>query len=61
MELYEYLKKNVDGMQNIEIASIAPEIGFRDSRRIKGLYRLTKDDIEANRKFDDVIAVYPRI
>lgn len=61
MELVEYLKKNVDGMQNIEIASIAPEIGFRDSRRIKGLYRLTKDDIEANRKFDDAIAVYPRI
>ena len=61
MEFYEYLKRNVDGMQNIEIASIAPEIGFRDSRRIQGRYRLTKDDIEADRKFDDAIVRYPRI
>lgn len=61
MELYDYLKNNVDGMQNIEIASIAPEIGFRDSRRIQGLYRLTKDDIEAEKNFDDAVVRYPRI
>ena len=60
-ELYGYLLKNIDGMQNIEIAAIAPEIGFRDSRRIKGLYRLTEADIESEKGFDDVIAVYPRI
>ena len=47
-------------MKNIEIASIAPEIGFRDSRRIEGLYKLTIDDMESNRHFDDVIAVFPR-
>ena len=61
LEFYEYAKKNMEGFENIEVASIAPEIGFRDSRRIKGLYRLTKEDIEAETKFDDAIAVYPRI
>ncbi len=60
MEFYEYAKKNYKEFENIEIASIAPEIGFRDSRRIKGLYKLTKDDIEAQKVFDDAIAVYPR-
>ncbi|MGB8455130.1 MAG: FAD-dependent oxidoreductase [Anaerocolumna sp.] len=60
MEFYEYAKKNFEGFENIEIASIATEIGFRDSRRMKGLYRLTKEDIEADTKFEDVIAVYPK-
>ncbi|MHB8130831.1 MAG: FAD-dependent oxidoreductase, partial [Mobilitalea sp.] len=61
MEFYDYAKKNFEGFENIEIASIAPEIGFRDSRRIKGIYRLTKEDIEAQKIFEDAIAVYPRI
>lgn len=60
-EFYEYAKNHFEGFENIEISSIAPEIGFRDSRRIKGLYRLTRDDIEAQVKFEDAIAVYPRI
>lgn len=61
LEFYEYAKKNIKGFEEIELASIAPEIGFRDSRRIKGLYRLTKEDIEAQKVFEDAIAVYPRI
>lgn len=60
MEAFWYLKKNIKGMENIELASLAPEIGFRDSRRIKGRYTLTTGDIELSRQFDDVIAVYPR-
>jgi hypothetical protein len=60
-EFYEYAKKNFEGFENIEIASIAPEIGFRDSRRIQCLYKLTKEDIEAQKVFEDAIAVYPRI
>ncbi len=61
MEFYEYARKNFEGFENLELASIAPEIGFRDSRRMKGLYRLTMEDIEAQRVFEDAIAVYPRI
>lgn len=60
MDIYRYLKKHYDELKDIEVASISPEIGFRDSRRIQGLYHLTIDDMEANRHFDDVIAVFPR-
>ena len=31
LEFYEYAKKNFSEFENIEISSIAPEIGFRDS------------------------------
>ena len=61
MEFYEYAKKNFEGFENVELASMASEIGFRESRRIKGVYRLTKEDIEAQTIFDDAIATYPRI
>lgn len=60
MDIYKYLKSNFEELKNIEIASIAPEIGFRDSRRIEGLYHLTIDDMESRKHFDDVIAVFPR-
>ena len=60
LEMFRYMKEHYEGMEQIEISSIAPEIGFRDGRRIKGLYTLTEEDIEEDRKFEDVIAVYPR-
>ncbi len=60
MDIYKYLKTHFEELKNTEIASIAPEIGFRDSRRIEGLYHLTIDDMESMRHFDDVIAVFPR-
>lgn len=60
MEIYYYLKKHYEELKNIEISSIAPEIGFRDSRRIEGLYKLTIEDMESRKHFDDVIAVFPR-
>jgi hypothetical protein len=54
------LKNTYPELSGIEIASIAPEIGFRDSRRIIGQYHLTIEDMEQNRQFEDVIAVFPR-
>jgi hypothetical protein len=60
-QFMKYMKNNFHGFENIELASIAPEIGFRDSRRIEGKYCLTHEDIEANKKFDDCICVFPRM
>lgn len=60
MDIYRYLKSRYEELKDIEIASIAPEIGFRDSRRIRGEYRLTIEDMEAGREFKDVIALFPR-
>jgi hypothetical protein len=55
------MKENLPGFEHIEISTIAPELGFRDSRRIVGRYTLTKEDIEANRFFEDTICVFPRM
>ncbi|MCR4876326.1 MAG: FAD-dependent oxidoreductase [Clostridiales bacterium] len=60
LDIVRYMKANYPGMEKIQIASMSPEIGFRDSRRIRGLYRLTIEDMEAQRHFEDCIAVYPR-
>ena len=60
LQMYKYLKRNVEGFENAEISSIAPEMGFRDSRRIHGQYKLTKEDIEAGRQFEDSIALFPK-
>jgi ribulose 1,5-bisphosphate synthetase/thiazole synthase len=60
-QFMKYMRNNFHGFEHIELASIAPEIGFRDSRRIEGKYCLTHEDIEANKRFDDVICVFPRM
>jgi hypothetical protein len=52
---------NFKGFENIELASIAPEIGFRDSRRIEGKYTLTHEDIENSVVFEDTVCVFPRM
>jgi hypothetical protein len=60
-EFYHYMKKNFKGFENIELASIAPEIGFRDGRRIVGKYVLTHEDIEEGKTFEDAVCVFPRM
>jgi ribulose 1,5-bisphosphate synthetase/thiazole synthase len=60
-EMYRYMKAHFPGFERIEIAAIAPEIGFRDSRRMQGKYVLTHEDIEARKTFDDVICLFPRM
>lgn len=60
LDIVRYLKTHFESLKNLEITSMAPEIGFRDSRRIEGRYRLTIEDMESRREFSDVIAVFPR-
>jgi hypothetical protein len=60
LEMCDYIRKNFEGFEKSELVSIAPEIGFRDSRRIHGDYKLTVDDVLSGRHFEDAIAVYPQ-
>jgi glycine/D-amino acid oxidase-like deaminating enzyme len=60
LELMDYMKKNFPGFEKIELTSISTELGFRDSRRIHGDYKLTLDDVLSGRHFDDRIAMYPQ-
>jgi len=43
-------------LRNIQLANTGPNIGVRETRRVKGVYVLTEDDAKTGRKFDDVIA-----
>ena len=60
LQFFNFIKEYLPGFEKAELASIAPTMGFRDSRRIKGVYRLTAEDIDAERFFEDTIAIYPR-
>lgn len=45
-----------DALKNIELVCAGPQIGVRETRRVKGEYILTEEDAKTGRKFDDVIA-----
>ena len=55
-EIYEFMKKHGDGMENSFLMMTAGEIGVRESRMIAGDYVLTENDCRAFKKFEDGIA-----
>lgn len=57
MELFTFMKENIDGFQNSDLLMTAPEIGVRESRMIDGEYLLTENDLVACTKFKDSIAL----
>lgn len=61
MQLLAFFKRDVPGFANARIAATAVQIGIRESRRIAGVYTLTRDDVLEGRAFDDAVArsAYP--
>lgn len=55
--IVETFKKNIPGFEDAYLIDTASQIGIRDSRRIKGLYKFTKEDILTG--FEDSIALAP--
>ncbi len=58
----EEIHKIVDGLKesggtwnDLRVTATADMIGVREGRRIKGIYKLTKEDVASGRKFDDGI------
>ena len=39
-----------------QLANTAPQVGVRETRRVKGLYLLTEEDAKNGARFDDAIA-----
>lgn len=52
-ELFDFLKKYADGMEEAFILLTAEEIGVRESRKIVGEYVLTEQDCLSLTKFED--------
>lgn len=55
-EIYDFMKKHADGLENSFIMMTASEIGVRESRMIVGDYVLTEEDCRSFTKFEDGIA-----
>lgn len=56
-EIFDFLKKNAKSCENASIIYIANHIGVRESRKLKGEYILTGQDLKNMVKFEDAIAV----
>ena len=54
-QVVAFLKSNVEGFENITVKDSSDGVGFRESRRIKGLYTLTAEDVIEGRLHSDVI------
>jgi hypothetical protein len=58
---HEFLKKNVPTFENSFILDTAPQTGTRGARRLAGEYVVTGEDFKECKKFEDTIAVFPRL
>jgi hypothetical protein len=58
---HKFLKENVPTFENSFIIDTAPQTGTRGARRLVGEYVLTGEDFRSSKKFEDTIAVFPRL
>ncbi len=56
VNLHDFLKENVPGFELSYISRMASGVGIRESRRIRGEYTLTLEDVLEGRTFDDPVA-----
>ncbi len=54
---FAFMKERVPGFEASYIVDIAPQIGVRETRRIRGHYQLTGADVIAGTDFADTIGV----
>lgn len=55
--LLETMRAYFPGFKNATIRQIASTIGIRETRRLKGVYTLSIDDVISSKRFEDSIAV----
>jgi hypothetical protein len=57
LEYHRFLREQVPGFEHSVIVSTSPAIGVRESRRIHGDYRLSREDVLNGSRFPDEIAL----
>ena len=57
IEYVRFLVDRVPGYANASLGGLSTQIGVRESRRVYGDYRLTKEDVLSARAFDDQIGL----
>ena len=59
-QAYEYarfLHDKVPGYENASLVALSSQIGVRETRRVYGDYRLTREDVLGARRFDDEVGL----
>ena len=56
-EMYAFLRDYTPGFENSYISHIPGCIGVRETRRLKGAYVLTEQDLRSGTRFDDAVSV----
>lgn len=57
VEYMRFLRAEVPGFEAAEIAEIAPQVGVRETRRVRGQYALSGGDVIGGARFDDAIGL----
>jgi hypothetical protein len=57
LEYARFLVDRVPGYEGAALTGFSAQIGVRETRRVYGDYRLTRDDVLAARRFDDQIGL----
>src|SRR5690606_19345474 len=55
-DIHDYLVTYVPGFEKAILTRTAPFLGIRETRRIRGKYVMTREDILSCRHFEDAIA-----
>ena len=56
-DTFEFVREAAPGFERAYLADIAPQIGIRETRRVRGDYMLTEDDVLDCASFPDAIGV----
>jgi hypothetical protein len=57
LEYERFLRDVIPGYEQARIVTFSTQIGVRETRRIYGEYRLTREDVLSARKFEDVVGL----
>lgn len=57
LEYVRFLIDKVPGYENASLVFLSSQIGMRETRRVQGDYRITRDDVLSARQFDDQIGL----
>jgi hypothetical protein len=54
---FEFLQRYVKGFENAIFLEVAPKLGIRETRRVRGRYILTEADVRGQARFEDAIGL----
>ncbi len=57
LEYARFLQHKVPGYQDASLVALSTQIGVRETRRVYGDYRLTREDVLGARRFDDEVGL----